>query len=59
MLYECSHAERKRVISVFVDLEKAYDRVDRNKLYTAFVLQLGLDIATVKLLKQMYTDVRG
>ena len=38
MIYECAQADRQRVLSVFVDLEKAYDRVDRNKLYTALVL---------------------
>ena len=37
MLYECAQADRQRVISVFVDLEKAYDKVDRNLLYNAFV----------------------
>ena len=38
------------IISCFVDLEKAYDRVDRVKLFESFALQLGLDLGTVRLL---------
>ena len=47
------------MISTFVDLQKAYDKVDQVKLYTAFAQQLGLDLGTVRLLQRMYTDVRG
>ena len=50
LLYESAQADRRRVVSVFVDLAKAYDRVDRVKLYTSFAQKLGLDMGTIRLL---------
>ena len=51
LLYECAQADRRRVVSVFVDLAKAYDRVDRVKLFTSFAQKLGLDMGTIRLLQ--------
>ena len=41
----------------FVDLQKAYDTVDRSKLYGALATELGVVPGLVAILRQMYTDV--
>ncbi len=50
-MFECAQSDRARIVACFVDLEKAYDRVDRVKLFEAFALQLGLDLGTIRLLQ--------
>ena len=42
---------------MFVDLSKAYDSVDRGRLFDTLVTDLGVDAAIVKALVLMYTDV--
>lgn len=50
---------RVPVYVCFVDLRKAYDSVDRGKLFSALMLELGVSDGLVAALRRMYTDVRA
>ena len=57
-MYEHARAAKRSLWNVFVDLKKAYDSVDRGKLFTALVGELGLSPEVVRHLRDMYTSVR-
>ena len=42
---------------LFVDLQKAYDCVDRTLLFSALVHELGVAPGVVAALRRMYTEV--
>ena len=44
---------------MFVDLEKAYDCIDRARLFQVLSHELGVDDSLVATLVWMYTGVRG
>ena len=43
----------------FMDLRKAYDSVDRAKLFRALAADLGISPSLVQQLRAMYTGVRA
>ena len=43
----------------FVNLHKAYDCINRSKLFTALVAELGVDTGLAAMLQRMYTDVQA
>ena len=54
-----AHELQAPLYACFVDLRKAYDCIDRSKLFTALVAELGVDAGLVAMLQRMYTDVRA
>ena len=41
-----------------MDLEKAYDRINRYKLWCALISELNLDVSIVKRLMQLYSNLK-
>lgn len=44
---------------MFIDLEKAYDSIMRQKLWTAFLEELHIDPLVVDALKPLYVDLKA
>ena len=47
------------LFATFIDLQKAYNCIDRGLLFTAFVEELGVSPATVAAPQHLYTDVHA
>ena len=59
MAFERARIQHRPLFAVFVDLEKAYDCIDRARLFTVLARELGAAEALVATLIHMYTGVRG
>ena len=51
--------QRRPAVLVFLDVEKAYDRLDRHRLWTTLLDTYRLPPALVGALQQMYTDLEA
>ena len=58
-MFQLANTDRDPLYTVFVDLRKAYDCVDRARLYQALVEELGVDPSLVVILRNMYTKVHA
>lgn len=58
-LFQVAHGLASPLYVCFVDLQKAYDTVDRSKLYGALATELGVVPGLVAIFRRMYTDVRA
>ena len=54
---QAASIDRSPLFAAFIDLQKAYDCIDRGLLFTAFVEELGVSPAMVAALQRLYTDV--
>ena len=57
--FELAKTRKEPLFAVFVDLTNAYDTIDRRKLFTALVQDLGVRGDTLQLFIQMYTSIRA
>lgn len=56
-MFEKATSDRVPLYAVFVDLAKAYDSVQRSKLFEALVADLGVPDELVRALVLLYTGV--
>ena len=56
---QAATVDRSQVYAAFINLQKAYDCIDRGLLFSAFVEELGISASTVAALRHLYTDVRA
>ena len=54
-----AQAQRTPLALAFLDLEKAFDRVPRDKLIATLLHQYEIDPNVVETIRRMYVDVRG
>ena len=54
-----AQAQRTPLALAFLDLEKAFDRVPRDKLIATLLHQYDIDPNVVETIRRMYVDVRG
>lgn len=54
-----ARATRKELALAFIDLEKAFDRVPRDKLMHVLLYEHGLPADIVEVIRRFYTDVFG
>ena len=57
-MQEKHHSKRKTMYAVFVDLEKAFDRVPRKVLWGS-LRRLGVDESVIRLFKAMYSNAQS
>ena len=57
-MQEKHHLKRKTMYAVFVDLEKAFDRVPRKVLWWS-LRRLGVDESVIRLFKAMYSNAQS
>lgn len=54
---------KQKLYAMFIDLQKAYDTIPRDRLWSVLLEELNLEPALVKALKLMYVglkaDIRG
>ena len=58
-MFETCRAGEKALWVTFVDLKKAYDSVDRARLFRALASELGIAPYVLCDLRTMYRDVRA
>ena len=52
-------ARKEPLFAMFIDLQKAYDSIPRNKLWTVLIDELHLDEPLVKALKLLYVNLKA